>query len=261
MTPNIILPKSSYFGGKSAANIPYILISQIPKHELFISGFLGHCGPLRFIEPATRTAAIEINSDVISDWRLATYSECRSRRIFSDEAGPIAFSAIPPGHLAFYHADSLRTEFPSDPDTFIFLDPPYPHSTRASQKRYDFEMTDDQHRYLLAKFSDSSSMIMICTYDNDIYREALDDWRKIHYTAMTRGGKLALETAYMNYPEPRPTSLHDVRFTGKDFRDRERRKRKLRTISKNIAMLEPSDLALLFTELEKKGIFATIALA
>jgi len=41
---------------------------------------------------------------------------------------------------------------------------------------------------------------------------------------MTRGGRLAEEVLWMNYPEP--VTLHDYRYLGADFRERQRIKRK-----------------------------------
>jgi hypothetical protein len=41
---------------------------------------------------------------------------------------------------------------------------------------------------------------------------------------MTRGGRLATEWVWMNYPHP--LHLHDYRFLGEGFRERERIKRK-----------------------------------
>ena len=43
---------------------------------------------------------------------------------------------------------------------------------------------------------------------------------------MTRGGTLATEWVWFNYPEP--DELHDYRFLGRDFRERERINRKKR---------------------------------
>lgn len=36
-----------------------------------------------------------------------------------------------------------------DKDVFLYLDPPYPHSTRTSNIRYENEMTDEQHEKLI----------------------------------------------------------------------------------------------------------------
>ena len=41
---------------------------------------------------------------------------------------------------------------------------------------------------------------------------------------MTRGGRLATEWVWMNYADP--VALHDYRYLGEDFRERERIKRK-----------------------------------
>jgi hypothetical protein len=53
----------------------------------------------------------------------------------------------------------------------------------------------------------------------------LPGWRKIHFKAQTRRGT-ATETLYMNYPEPK--QLHDYRFIGTNYRDRDRIQQKIK---------------------------------
>src|SRR5438067_2311997 len=64
---------------------------------------------------------------------------------------------------------------------------------------------------------------MIRGYWSSLYAAMLEDWRHISYIARTRGGPRR-EYLWMNFPEGLP--LHDVRFVGEGFRERERIKRK-----------------------------------
>jgi len=66
-------------------------------------------------------------------------------------------------------------------------------------------------------------MVMLSGYWSDLYAEALSDWNHFQFPAMTRGG-LATETVWYNYPPP--VELHDYRYLGVGFRERERIKRK-----------------------------------
>jgi len=76
--------------------------------------------------------------------------------------------------------------------------------------------------------------VMISTYRNRVYDEMLmhDNplkrnglkWHRHEFPAMTRGG-IATECIYMNYPPP--SILHDFRYLGKDYRERERIKKKV----------------------------------
>jgi len=67
-------------------------------------------------------------------------------------------------------------------------------------------------------------MVAISGYWCQMYADRLQVWRSISFPARTRGGGMATEWLWMNYPEP--MLLHDYRYLGCDFRERERIKRK-----------------------------------
>lgn len=56
-----------------------------------------------------------------------------------------------------------------------------------------------------------------------MYLAALKGWNLIRYDAVTRGG-MTEECLWFNFPEP--VELHDYRYLGQTFRERERIKRK-----------------------------------
>ncbi|MBA2610540.1 MAG: DUF3850 domain-containing protein [Bacteroidetes bacterium] len=117
-----------------------------------------------------------------------------------------------------------------DKNTFVYLDPPYPLGSRKSDKLvYDFEMTDLQHIDLLQLIKSMPAKVAISTYKNDLYHNALKSWNCYTFQSMTRKG-LATEYLYMNYEDPK--ELHDYKFLGKDFTDRQRIKRLLERRSK-----------------------------
>src|SRR5205085_1589711 len=60
--------------------------------------------------------------------------------------------------------------------------------------------------------------VMISGYDHPLYNGRLDGWRRHEFTGQTRGGART-EVVWMNYPEP--VELHDYRYLGKDYRERE----------------------------------------
>jgi len=63
--------------------------------------------------------------------------------------------------------------------TFFYIDPPYVHSTRASRSLYDHEMTDLDHRRLLAVLRKLKGKAIMSGYDNPLYSNALHDWRRV----------------------------------------------------------------------------------
>jgi hypothetical protein len=108
-------------------------------------------------------------------------------------------------------------------------------------------MTDVDHRRLLRVLQDLNAlpdppMLMISGYDSELYREMLTpglgtrlvcvmdglggapNWHHTQFQAMTRGGKQATEHLWFNFAPPQV--LHDYRYMGTNFRDRERMKRR-----------------------------------
>lgn len=83
-------------------------------------------------------------------------------------------------------------------NTFIYLDPPYCHSTRLSNQKYECEMSDSQHERMLNKCVKSKSKIMISGYDSDLYNDVLKNWNKIMFNSPNAGSK-AVEVIWMNY--------------------------------------------------------------
>ncbi|HFA48087.1 MAG TPA: DNA adenine methylase [Bacteroidetes bacterium] len=229
MKPILHLP--SYLGGKAASGVPHAIINQIPFHETFVSGFLGHCAITRFKLPAKRTIGIDNDADVVKRWRKLNTAllnlEVRNRNFFDD------YIYLPTGN----------------PKTFIYLDPPYPHETRRSGHRYTYELAAFDHAILLQTIKSFNCMVMISTYDNNLYQMELADWRKTQFQSQTRGGTPATETLYMNYPEPAPAELHDPRFIGTDYRQREKSKRRIQTILRKIERLTDEEKALLANSL------------
>ena len=83
--------------------------------------------------------------------------------------------------------------------------------------------------------------VMVSGYDSPIYDSSpLATWRTIEFNAMTRGG-IAIERLWMNYPEP--DALHDLRYLGSNFRERERIKRKKARWQAKLAKLDPLERA------------------
>ena len=213
----------SYFGGKGASGVVHAIINQIPKHRIFVSGFLGRCAIMRWKRPAERSIGFEIDFKVYQKW-LRSFEQV----------------------IDLYNTDfiesGLKMPVLQSPDTFLYLDPPYLHETRSSLNRYAHDLDDSQHVQLLDAVKALPCMVAISCYDSEMYKSALQGWRKISFPAQTRGG-VRCETLYMNYPEPSPDQLHDTAFLGSNFRSREKTKRRITTIKSKIKRLEPTEMA------------------
>jgi hypothetical protein len=139
---------------------------------------------------------------------------------------------------------------------FIYLDPPYLHATRKDLSMYTFEMDDATHLHLVASvlpaLSAAGARFALSGYRSAMYDEAAasSGWVRRDFQAMTRQG-VATESIWMNY-EPTEIRQHDLEYTGANYRERERIKRKaFRWVQKILAMPDP----------ERRFILASIAKA
>lgn len=63
--------------------------------------------------------------------------------------------------------------------TFFYLDPPYVHGTRSNWYKYDYEMTDDDHRELAEVLQGIEGKAMVSGYKSDLYDEIFKGWNRI----------------------------------------------------------------------------------
>jgi len=204
----------TYPGGKSGAGVYQTIINQIPPHEVYIEPFVGGGGVFRNIRPARSSIVIDSEPSAISPYQKM------------------------PGITAI-HGDGCsyleRRKWTGR--EFVYADPPYLKQARKSQRDlYIHEWGTADHVRFLKLVRDLPCSIAISGYHSRLYMEALHDWRVITFTAQTRRGP-ATEYLWMNYPEP--TALHDCRYLGADFRERERIKRKAGRWAANFEAMPP----------------------
>lgn len=213
---------TGYPGGKNGAGVYQRLINQIPPHAIYIEPFLGGGAILKAKLPALVSYGTDIDPDVFESWDSWVYetveADKEERNVFNEDAV----------FFLNYHRESI------DSKTFIYCDPPYIMATRKSGPLYKYEYTDDQHVELLELLLSLDAMVMITGYRHTIYDDALKNWRRMDYMASTRQGTVK-ESAWMNYDEP--PELHDYRFLGKNFRDRERIQRKIKRWKRRLEKL------------------------
>ena len=219
-----------YNGSKSGNGVYQQIISIIPPHYTLVVPFLGHCGIVRNIFPADTLIAMDASARVIEFWKRflvedLLYISNDERSLFSKTKQS---KGTLPSTIILKVCDSIKelSNMKFDNTTVIYLDPPYPFSARKSNSPlYQFEMTDKQHSELLSLIVKIKANILISTYDNVLYQRKLNEWNKIQFFAGTRNGR-AIETVYYNY-SIKNGKLHDYRYLGKNFKDRERIKLKI----------------------------------
>ena len=204
-----------FVGSKGGSGIAQWIISAMPYHRLFVEGFAGTGKITKTKLPAARTLWIERDRQTISDY-LRRYTE--THRDVAIKAGD-AFKILPTLKL--------------DRTGLVYLDPPYLQESRSWQRRsyYRHELlTVEDHKRLLDLARTLPCNVMISGYWSELYASVLDGWRSDFKWTVTRRGKAVKEWLWMNFPPP--ALLHDTRFVGTDFTDRQRIKRKVARWSK-----------------------------
>lgn len=196
----------TYPGGKNGSGVYQAIINLMPPHRVYIEPFLGGGAIMRLKRPAI--ANIGIDSDL--EMLLATWWH----------------EPVVPGRIV-YHDDAISflRRYAWQGDELVYCDPPYLIGTRSCQRPlYRHEMGDGDHERLLKTICAIPAMVLISGYYSEMYTDLLPGWRTATFQAMTRAGKPATEWVWMNFPPS--LELHDYRFLGQNFRERERIKRK-----------------------------------
>jgi len=199
----------NYPGGKNGSGVYQNIINLIPPHDIYVEGYLGSGAILKNKEIARYSICLDLNEKCLDAGRSLGLSGC----IF------IKQDTI--SYLKFFLSMAPIFKY-SGMGPFIYLDPPYPVDVRRSKKKiYKYEFTTRDHIALLEVMGSTEMPIMVSTYRNDMYDQYLQEWNRYDYPAVTRKGKVT-ESVYMNYK--RPDKLHDYRYIGKNFREREKNK-------------------------------------
>lgn len=231
----------SYPGGKNGSGAAAAIINQIPPHTTWVTLFAGLCAVTLLKKPA--------QFNYVNDAAVAT---------------SIWWMDNKPKHNKDNHAwiittgDALENQvwnYKPDQQRFIYLDPPYLPSTLKHPQRYQIKFDENDHIRLLELMlaTTNNHRILIHGYESRLYNSMLINWRKAHYYTTNRAGLHVRETLWMNYDEP--TELHDYRFLGRNYRDRERIKRKLnRWTAKfnKLPILEQQAILKILTQQEKE---------
>jgi site-specific DNA-adenine methylase len=219
-----------YLGGKGQTFQK--LINLMPPHDVYIETHLGGGAVIRNKKPAKRNIGLEIDPKVIAMW-----SEEEKRGLEIIQADAV-------NYLKSYKFTN---------NELIYCDPPYLRETRRRKRKfYKFEYSFEQHVELLEVIKTLPCMVMISGYESDLYKEMLKGWHIHTFQAKTSIG-VATEWLWMNYPPP--SQLHDYRFLGDNFRQRERlKKKKENWVSrlKSMPVLERQALLLAIESMKEK---------
>jgi DNA adenine methylase len=218
---------ATYPGGKSGSGVYQKIINQIPPHRVFVSAFLGWCGVMRHKIPAQVNIGIDVDPNVVAMWAAAVDAE---------KCG--ASGEIPGAVVENCDAISFLKDYTWQGDEFVYCDPPYLRDVRSCKRPlYDYEFWSmEQHEELLKLLKSLPCNVAISGYMSPLYSATLANWRTINYRTRTRGGTIATEWLWMNYPVP--MELHDYRYLGDNHRERERLNRIKKNMSAKLARMD-----------------------
>jgi len=201
-TPDMAMKASRYQGGKGGAGVHQTIINLMPDHRVYIEPFVGGGNIYARKRPAAYSIIIDRDDRVFEYW----------------------FKQMTPSTKVICgDAISELGQYDWQGDELVYCDPPYVMEARSRKKIYNHEFTDQQHRDLLSVLLTIPAAVMLSGYRNAIYDELIPNWNRVDFQAMTRGG-VRTESLWMNF-EP-PAVPAELTFIGKNYRERERIKRK-----------------------------------
>lgn len=196
-----------YFGGKG--NCYRRIIDAMPKHEIYIETHIGGGAVMRHKRRCRVQIGIDRDPDV-----LAAGSDLQSFcELVCNDA------------VAFLETYKFKGR------ELVYVDPPYPNELRTPSNRYQYDYRDEDHARLIDALINLPCFVMISGGPSQTYLEKLTDWRRIEFTAGSRSGR-RIEYLWMNFPEIIPR--HDLRYLGNDFREREKIKRRMKTLTRRV---------------------------
>jgi len=231
-----------FVGSKGGAGVWQRIISEMPPHDLFIEAFAGTGQVLLHKRPARASIAIDSDAAVCSALRsvLARSGEPRGAGVTVICADAISW------------LEKHRSKFNSS--TVVYLDPPYLFDVRACPGRryYGHEFGEEWlHGELLAVLSRLGTQgvsVLISGYRSELYDRMLPYWRRVDYRTATRGGAVT-ESLWCNFEAP--AQLHDYRFLGSGFRERERLKRKKKRWLAKLRRMTPVEAAAVLAAIDE----------
>lgn len=209
--------QKKYIGHKDIEGVYHKIINEIPIHNKYYELFAGSAAIAKKLLYDRTDVKMYLND---------LSKECTDKLV-----NEIPTATVTNNCYISYNAILKR----ATTDSFVFIDPPYLHSTRPNcTNLYNYEMSDSDHLQLLNDVLQYSCNIMIVHPKCEMYDTALKNWRcieiKIRYNSKT-----SIECLYMNYDVP--PELHTYSYIGKDCWDRQRIKRKTKSFIQKLENL------------------------
>ncbi len=196
------------------------IINLMPPHRVYIETHLGGGSVLRNKRPAEKSIAVEVDPGVIQAWQADV-------AVFGLE-------------LVHGRAEDFLAAYPFAGDELLYVDPPYHPSTRRRSRVYAHDYTDPDHQSLLQLLLGLPCKVMLSGYACELYDRTLAGWHRHDFQAKTHRG-IRTESLWLNFNPPR--ALHDARYLGGDFREREVTRRRLTRLQDRLTRMSDMERA------------------
>jgi DNA adenine methylase len=229
--PRTAVPADAHYGGrftgsKGGAGVAQRIVSLLPCHSVYLEifGGRGTVGRLK------RASDLELYVERDPSTAAALRSLVRDRHC---------------AHVV--NADCMAVLDPTrtPADAVLYADPPYLDAVRSSRRRYyrhEFA-TSAEHVALLEWLKTFRCHVLVSGYPSSLYDAQLEGWRQVLFGTSNRAGNKVTESVWLNFPQP--TELHDPRFVGDGYRERERIKRKVTRWRARLARMPAEERAAL----------------
>jgi len=200
-----------YAGGKGKCY--QHIINVLPPHRVYIEPFLGGGAVLRNKRPAASSIGIDRDPCVIARWQ----------RDYQ-------------GLAEFVCEDAIRflSSYRFIGDELVYCDPPYLPNTRRQPRVYRYDYSEHDHRLFVEVVKSLPCKVVVSGYRSSLYDESFVQWTTRCFRAKTHRG-LREEHLWFNFDLP--DELHDPRFLGAGYRERQTMRRRFASLQSRITKL------------------------
>lgn len=191
------------------------VVNLMPPHSVYIETHLGGGAVLRHKRPSARSIAIDADERVIEMWQASLNGRAE---------------------LVHGRAEDFLAAYSFEGDELIYCDPPYHPATRRQARVYRHDYSEADHVALLDILIKLPCKILLSGYAHPLYEEMLQGWGCKKFEAATHKGNRE-ESLWFNFAPP--SRLHDARFLGSNFRDRQSTKRRLQRLKTKVSTMDP----------------------
>lgn len=221
-----------YPGQKNIPGVIHKIVNNIPAHLHYYELFAGSGAIGNFL--ASMAPTVNYNFNDIDPGVTDIYNYTAGSSVTNYDALDLL---------------QLLKAIPAGKEYFLFIDPPYLHSTRPGNTAiYNYEVPEPDIIKLLLAVQDLHCNVMIIHPECELFNTYLKHFRKVQLK-IRYNRKTSHEALYMNYNSD--IKLQNSSLVGIDCWDRQRIKRKAKRTVQKLLSLPAMEQQYIFEEIKK----------